>query len=164
MDVRCAVCEEPWDRYGVFNGDMYEWERDLFLAGAGCPCCKGGSSDSEDRPSWERPPDQLLKECECCGVKLKRCVVDKEYYLVHDQIFPAAYNDCLDPALWSSHAGIECVCPDCQVNCSDCEVDLIKDAEPYDGGICYNEHDYRGSFPLCVDCYCNQLDEEEDSE
>ena len=163
MDVRCAVCGEPWERYGLFNGDMYKWERDLFLAGAGCPCCEGGSSDSEDRPSWERPPDKVLKECECCGLVLKRCVVEGDCYLVHE-LFPAKYISCEDPALWSSHAGMECVCPECQVNCSDCEADLVKGADLYDGGIVYDEHDYYGRFPLCVDCYCERQIEEEDSE
>jgi len=41
MDIKCAVCGEPWDAYGVKNGDMTEEEAKLFLAGKGCPCCKG---------------------------------------------------------------------------------------------------------------------------
>lgn len=41
MDVRCVVCGEPWDSYGVRNGDMLRWEADLFKKGAGCPCCEG---------------------------------------------------------------------------------------------------------------------------
>lgn len=41
MDIRCVVCGEPWDAYGVRHGDMEKWEAELFRAGAGCPCCEG---------------------------------------------------------------------------------------------------------------------------
>jgi len=40
MDVYCKVCGEPWDLYSV-KEDMSEEERKQFLAGKGCPCCKG---------------------------------------------------------------------------------------------------------------------------
>lgn len=40
-DLLCAVCNEPWDSYGVSHGDMQPWEADLFRKGAGCPCCEG---------------------------------------------------------------------------------------------------------------------------
>jgi len=38
-DVYCRVCGEPWDAFGLFHGDMTDEERDIFLAGLGCPCC-----------------------------------------------------------------------------------------------------------------------------
>lgn len=97
-DVRCIICGEPWDHYGVKHGDMLEWESKLFLAGAGCPCCKGnpdkkfeprslsdlefGDDDPairidqlEDRdegkaPKWERPNDPVLWTCDACGVQV----------------------------------------------------------------------------------------------
>jgi hypothetical protein len=37
MDIKCAVCGEPWDHYL----DMLPWEKALFRQGAGCPCCEG---------------------------------------------------------------------------------------------------------------------------
>ena len=40
-DIYCAVCGEPWDAYGVYHGDMTEEEKENFLAGRGCPVCKG---------------------------------------------------------------------------------------------------------------------------
>lgn len=43
MDVVCAKCGEPWDAYGVRNGDMEEKEAARFLKGEGCPCCGFGS-------------------------------------------------------------------------------------------------------------------------
>lgn len=40
-DIRCGVCGEPYDAWGVRNGDMARWEAELFRKGAGCPCCEG---------------------------------------------------------------------------------------------------------------------------
>lgn len=43
-DIRCRMCGEPWDSYGVRNGDMTEAEAEKFLAGEGCPSCDFGKS------------------------------------------------------------------------------------------------------------------------
>src|SRR3990167_11220819 len=43
MDISCAKCTEPWDAYGVRNGDMEPHEAKRFLKGEGCPCCKFGA-------------------------------------------------------------------------------------------------------------------------
>lgn len=43
-DITCAKCGEPWDSYGVRNGDMTPGERKRFLAGEGCPCCRFGTA------------------------------------------------------------------------------------------------------------------------
>lgn len=99
-DIKCAVCGEPWDAYGVRYGDMAPWEAKLFRAGAGCPCCKGvvppggdhvedhmkslildGAADDPDsfvlttnpeakRPKWERPPDPVLFQCAGCDSRM----------------------------------------------------------------------------------------------
>ena len=49
-DIHCRVCNEPYDAYGVYHGDMAEDERKQFLAGEGCPSCKGKKpkDDTED--------------------------------------------------------------------------------------------------------------------
>lgn len=39
MDICCAVCQEPWDWYGVNHTDMNEYERLMFKKGQGCPVC-----------------------------------------------------------------------------------------------------------------------------
>lgn len=44
MDIKCAKCREPWDAYGVRNGDMEPDEARKFLAGKGCPCCGFGTT------------------------------------------------------------------------------------------------------------------------
>lgn len=49
MDVYCKRCGEPFDLYGVNNGDMTLSERDHFWAGEGCPCCYG-------KPAPEKRP------------------------------------------------------------------------------------------------------------
>ena len=53
MDLRCVICGEPWDAYGVRHGDMLSWESALFLKGVGCPYCKG------KRPEHLTDVDQL---------------------------------------------------------------------------------------------------------
>ena len=44
MDIKCAKCGEPWDGYGVRNGDMDPDEARKFLRGQGCPSCKFGTA------------------------------------------------------------------------------------------------------------------------
>ena len=73
-DVHCQVCQEPWDAYGVRNGDMNKWQADLFQQGAGCPCCEGGERDwtpieqlsdpakalrEANRSEWRRPKPEI---------------------------------------------------------------------------------------------------------
>jgi hypothetical protein len=43
QDVYCAVCDEPWDRYGVTHGDMTSAEAAAFYQGEGCPACHFGT-------------------------------------------------------------------------------------------------------------------------
>lgn len=96
-DIRCVVCGEPWDAYGVRHGDMLPWEATLFRAGAGCPSCEGtpngwkpegifdlanGDEDEMVRliaaervadgtaPKWERPADPVHWTCDGCGVEV----------------------------------------------------------------------------------------------
>lgn len=98
-DVRCVVCGEPWDYYGVSHGDMEKWEARLFKAGAGCPACEGvlppepfeprsigdlenGDEDEMERlvayanrparPEWKRPEPEVLWTCDGCGVQVVR--------------------------------------------------------------------------------------------
>jgi len=99
MDIRCVVCGEPWDAWGVNHGDMAAWETDLFRKGSGCPCCEGvkperafepksiddlenGDGDPMERivafnnaqagnvPKWEAPKPEVLHTCDGCGVQL----------------------------------------------------------------------------------------------
>lgn len=48
-DTLCGVCAEPWDAWGVANGDMTPWEARLFLRGVGCPSCEGHQPQGVDR-------------------------------------------------------------------------------------------------------------------
>jgi hypothetical protein len=99
-DVKCVVCGEPWDYYGVTHGDMEAWEADLFKKGAGCPCCEGippngehwepeSISDIENgdddpiirlnawensvemkTPEWKKPEPKVFWQCDGCGVQV----------------------------------------------------------------------------------------------
>lgn len=96
-DIKCVVCGEPWDAYGVNHStDMMPWETTLFKAGAGCPACEGVGNgftpssifdlDNGDddpilrynaaervaegtKPEWKRPEDPILWKCDGCGVE-----------------------------------------------------------------------------------------------
>ena len=41
-DILCSICGEPWDAYGVRQGDMTPVEARKFLSGQGCPGCEFG--------------------------------------------------------------------------------------------------------------------------
>lgn len=98
-DVKCVVCGEPWDYYGVNHGDMEAWEADLFKKGAGCPCCEGippngkhwepetisdienGDDDPilrlnawknslDKKMPWKKPEPKIFWTCEGCGVQV----------------------------------------------------------------------------------------------
>lgn len=104
-DIKCVVCGEPWDSYGITHGDMLPWEAKLFRAGAGCPSCEGnatkwvpttiadvenGDEDPMDRilaleahadgraPKWERPADPIHWTCAGCGVQVVTDVDDNK--------------------------------------------------------------------------------------
>lgn len=55
MDVRCAVCGEPWDIYYI-NHEMEEddWDKEDFYNGKGCPCCKGNPGENYDSEYAEK--------------------------------------------------------------------------------------------------------------
>jgi hypothetical protein len=97
VDIKCVVCGELWDAWGVRHGDMLPWESKLFRQGAGCPSCEGvpngwtpntlsdvenGDEDPMARivamervadgtkPAWVRPADPMHWKCDACGVEV----------------------------------------------------------------------------------------------
>jgi len=38
-DLICNICGEPWDSFGIRDGDMTPSEEKKFRKGKGCPCC-----------------------------------------------------------------------------------------------------------------------------
>ena len=54
-DILCSVCGEPWDAYGVRNGDMDPAEARRFLSGQGCPSCDFGQSCPLCRGTGKEP-------------------------------------------------------------------------------------------------------------
>lgn len=75
-DIKCRICGEPWDSYGIYHGDMTVREKDVFLKGKGCPCCKGVKPEGKDKDdltleflesladSTDKDPIELLGEVE----------------------------------------------------------------------------------------------------
>jgi hypothetical protein len=45
-DILCRICGEPWDSYGIDNGDMSAEEAKMFKEGKGCPSCDFGRKAS----------------------------------------------------------------------------------------------------------------------
>lgn len=43
-DIICKKCGEPWDYYGLKDGDVEPDEARRILAGEGCPCCDFGNN------------------------------------------------------------------------------------------------------------------------
>lgn len=41
-DIKCRMCGEPWDYYGLKHGDVELDEGERILNGEGCPCCSFG--------------------------------------------------------------------------------------------------------------------------
>ena len=105
-DIKCAVCGEPWNAYGVADGDMLRWEADLFRAGAGCPACEGVAPEGVEAteahlrsvvmeaespdgfgllagttaPKWAEPDEPVLAQCDCCPSEIRRSHEDNEPY------------------------------------------------------------------------------------
>lgn len=64
-DIICAKCGEPWDAYGVRNGDP---DAKRFLKGEGCPCCDfGGHCSSCDGTGIDS--DTYPHACSTCNDK-----------------------------------------------------------------------------------------------
>lgn len=96
MDVKCLICGEPWDYWGLYHGDVQAWEADAIRDGRGCPACHGHSDEGyqptrlsdfewgdEDclpriyahaRPvgKYEPPPVEVLEACIGCGIQRVR--------------------------------------------------------------------------------------------
>lgn len=66
-DIRCAVCNEPWDSYGVRNGDMEPEDADKFLRGKGCPSCGFASTCPDCSGTGREPSDYYTDECPTCN-------------------------------------------------------------------------------------------------
>ena len=153
-DRLCQVCQEPWDSYGVRNGDMNNWQSDLFLKGAGCPCCKGGPDEpvtpteqladpsgslaALGRPQWKRPAPKALWECEGCRVQAATDPDDGEltwekgrnshYYGGHAYLYGQLHHHD-EPTAEPPHTiGGEHYCPGCAIECADCEVSIFMDS------------------------------------
>ena len=72
-DIYCKKCGEPWDAYGVRNGDMEPLEARRFLRGEGCPACHFATQCVECDGTGAEPPlfHRNHSDCPECGDRHK---------------------------------------------------------------------------------------------
>lgn len=175
-DIRCVVCGEPWNAYGVSHGDMCTWEAKLFRLGAGCPSCEGtpngwepksifdvenGDEDPISRimaservangtkVEWKRPEDPVLWTCDDCGHSVKRDLDSEEIYMTGHTY--SRYEPDEEPE-HTFHSGRK-VCADCYETCTNCSEPI----EPGTESFYTQEHDVK---LCCEDCLCEWQHEE----
>jgi hypothetical protein len=146
-DIHCAICSEPWDNFGLDNGDVKAWEADMIRKGYGCPCCSG----EDGKENYVKPPSLLHGNCKCCG---KNCEIDQNNITLKKKI--PIYD--LDENWIYLFDDLYCfACYDRLVNCKEC------------GKLIHEENSYfiQSLFlTLCEDCmdkvdtctYCQETD------
>lgn len=86
-NTHCAICNEPWDVYGLAHGDVAAWEADMIKEGKGCPSCKGfNEATGIQNPEYKKPNPLEKFQCTCCQKtisidqdEIRYNGVDKEY-------------------------------------------------------------------------------------
>jgi hypothetical protein len=179
MDIKCVVCGEPWDAYGVTHGDMEPWQAALFRVGAGCPSCEGvdngwtpttfsdvenGDDDpmirivlaetKAERPAWREPDPIVEWTCACCGVDVG---TDANGDVYVGQRNATQYRSMLDmdreddysPHIVAGHQ----ICVSCVESCAECGVETCNalSGDPYDG-LASAPHPDHWNRCVCVDC------------
>jgi len=216
-DIKCVVCGETWDAWGVSHGDMMAWETDLFRAGVGCPCCKGDRSEGSFEPKgisdfnngdddpmqriiawenppeikWEKPQDEVLNECDGCGIRLVRLLSEEVYdgrmrqalydwyrptksraldwYRSHSDTMMGPAEEAAKEHKWNPWEDDRRACPCCAGLCDCCGEVIIAKVPDLDPGDCYasgasmmHPHDYAKS--ICINCFEELNSEEEEEE
>lgn len=78
-DLHCNKCSEPWDAWGVYHGDMTSEEKERFLRGEGCPCCKFGEKlNGKEVPLWKVVEAFQYAVCQA-GDQTTRRVIAQEF-------------------------------------------------------------------------------------
>ena len=191
MDVHCRVCAEPWDRYGVNNGDMMNWERDLFQQGAGCPCCEGEPPEGRTDLLIDavratitgngdpNTTDDLLAVVLKGRAKIAwekpepKIIIECENCNCRvvecpddgeEYVESVLYDQPQDSTEFGSWCGQENVCLACQITCADCSAELVQaiDGNTHDNTPYYMDDDYYGRTPLCMDCFGNRCRHRQD--
>ena len=73
-DINCTVCGEPWDRYGLYHGDVTPGEADAILSGKGCPSCSGYHPETDEDHGYDPgaidDTSIVFEQCAHCEVAL----------------------------------------------------------------------------------------------
>lgn len=166
-DINCTVCNEPWDRYGLYHGDVTPGEAAAILSGKGCPSCSGYHPDTGDDYGYDPGAIDdaaiVFEKCAHCEVAIVADVANFTYQqwkagITRDlaekiEATDESYGTPLARNLWSRSRGYaefiqvdgDTLCTQCAPTCDHCGEPIDK---RNDGDYVYHEMcDYH------VDCY-----------
>lgn len=145
-DIRCLVCNEPWDEYGLMHGDVMAWQADHIKAGHGCPCCI--ANGFTQNLSYVKPKPLVQFLCSCCNLEITIDQNDIEYNgeeLSYEESISKKTEDglvCEDCFYEYYHK-----CAECELTLHDDECDYINNSDIYLCDRCRAE-----SYSSCEDC------------
>jgi len=168
MDVHCHKCGEPWDSYGLFHGDVYAWQADAIINGAGCPSCEGQSVEHEltfaemdehevalegNDPfdetkvlEYKRPPKVVLWKCTKCKHEETQWPDDLQYDGRGNIKYIGRLNE--EPLIVDDDGKEVKVCQDCYDNCIPCYECDKRFFDPED--TIYIQDEYK---TVCLSCF-----------
>lgn len=180
-DIRCYICNEPWDSYGLMNCDVKAWEADAIKSGDGCPCCK--SNGFENLELYIKPEPELIGHCYICMVGIE---IDQDEYIYCKNI--KTFND-PDADFGFVHLNDNLCCTECakeMTRCYECGKWVHEDSSYYiqdmnvvrcedcmdDITVCTNcsvtdsssEMRFVDSKPYCSCCYGPDLEIQNESD
>lgn len=126
-DLYCRMCKEPYMEPRL---DMLGWEYELFMKGAGCPCCEG-----QPEKRWELAEDG--SDIHMAAANGDGCPIER-LDLFDPEYTPPKWERPADPILWT---------------CKGCGVNVIRNVDDgkleyhlplgAKGADWYSSHDYR---------------------
>jgi len=82
-NINCTVCGEPWDRYGLYHGDVSPGQADAILSGKGCPSCSGFHPETDADHGYDPgaidDASIVFEQCVHCEVAITADVDDFTY-------------------------------------------------------------------------------------
>jgi len=165
-DINCTVCNEPWDRYGLYHGDVSPGEAGAILSGKGCPSCSGYHPETDADHGYDPgaidDASIVFEKCAHCEVAITANVDDFTYQQWKDGITRAlaekteaigeSYGTPLARNHWSrSRYDAEFHEVDGDTLCTKCAPICDHCGEPIDPRG--EEHIYHEMNDYHVDCY-----------
>jgi hypothetical protein len=165
-NINCTVCGEPWDRYGLYHGDVSPGQADAILSGKGCPSCSGFHPETDADHGYDPgaidDASIVFEQCAHCEVAITADVGDFTYQQWKDGITRAlaekieaigeSYGTPLARNQWSRSRDYaefikvpgDTLCTQCAPTCDHCGEPIDKRGDDY---FFYEMNDYH------VECY-----------